>query len=216
MSGMPDALSLDPDAGNEVSCVSSWNAACEVSHAVDRRVRVVADYRERRSGVSDRLASYPEIILTLEQLDVGDYLVDDRVVVERKSVADFAKSIVDTRLFRQAAWMNRSSYRPAVIVEGWFSPGDVAVPDAAMQGALVSMSLLFDIPVLHARDKDETARLLLYTARQLGGTSGRPTVWRNRIPKKPSTRYETPQTAESARDKTRTPDLAPRSSRDRE
>ena len=55
-----------------------------------RIMKVVADYRERASGVPERLAEYEGVSQTFAQLKVGDYVVDDRVVFERKCVDDFA------------------------------------------------------------------------------------------------------------------------------
>jgi ERCC4-type nuclease len=74
------------------------------------------------------------------------------------------------------------------VLEGWWARDDVRVPGEAMQGALISLALVFDIPVLHARDTDESARLIVYSARQLAGAGSRSSVWRNRIPKKPLSR----------------------------
>lgn len=128
------------------------------------------------------------IELSFAELEVGDYLVNEDVVLERKSIEDFGKSIIDTRLFRQASGLNRSPHRAAVLVEGWLSMTETAVPRAAMQGAMISLALIFDIPVLHALDRDESARLIAYAARQLGDPSQRATVWRHRSPKKPWTR----------------------------
>jgi ERCC4-type nuclease len=66
-------------------------------------LQIVVDHRERASGVPDVLGSLDTVELRFAELETGDYLIDDQLVVERKTVEDFAKSIVDTRLFRQAS-----------------------------------------------------------------------------------------------------------------
>ena len=61
---------------------------------------------------------YGDFDVQLECPTVGDYSIDDRVVVERKTYADFATSLVDGRLFPQAAALARCSYRPVILLEG--------------------------------------------------------------------------------------------------
>jgi ERCC4-type nuclease len=92
----------------------------------------------------------------------ADYCVDGAVLIERKTAADFAQSLIDGRLFGQAARMATSSLRPAYILEGssaeWFGLG---VSREALQGALVTLMLIFDVPVFRS------ARLMLYIGSQL-------------------------------------------------
>ncbi len=149
-----------------------------------RVTRIVADHRERASGVPDLLRQQGGVNVSFADLATGDYIVNERAVFERKTLDDFAKSIIDTRLFRQASRLRRTSLRAAVIVEGRYLPSEIGVPREAMQGALISLSLVFAVPVLRAIDKEESARLIVYAARQLSGLNGQPAVWRHRTPKK--------------------------------
>lgn len=54
--------------------------------------RIVADHRESRSGVPAALATHPNVDLTIRRLKLGDYRVNDTLIVERKTLADFAWS----------------------------------------------------------------------------------------------------------------------------
>jgi DNA excision repair protein ERCC-4 len=132
------------------------------------RIQVVADDRERPSGIPGLLAAQTDVDLRVERLPVGDYLVDDSVVIERKTAVDFAQSIVDGRLFAQASRLASGQRRPAIIIVGtgreWAGLG---VPRHALQGALITLMLIFDIPVFRALDADEAARLIVYVGRQL-------------------------------------------------
>ncbi len=132
------------------------------------RVLLVADDRERASGIPGLLERMPDVELRIERLVVGDYRVEDSVLIERKSAGDFARSLVDGRLFGQAARLAGSPDRPAFVIQGtpkdW---ADLGVRREALQGALVTLMLIFDIPVLRAADAEEAARLILYTGRQL-------------------------------------------------
>jgi ERCC4-type nuclease len=150
--------------------------------------RIVADHRERGSGVPDLLAGVEGVDLTIAELKLGDYLIEDRVLVERKTISDFAASIIDTRLFRQASRLRRSEYRGVFLIEGTFEESEIRVLREAMQGALICVALVFDIPTLRSVDRDETARLLVYAATQLAGQEQRAAVWHHRKPRKLWTR----------------------------
>ena len=58
-------------------------------------VTVVVDYRERNSGVLDALTTMPGVDVGVEHLLVGNYLVDDVFVFERKTLVDPVASIMD-------------------------------------------------------------------------------------------------------------------------
>ena len=129
---------------------------------------IVADDRERESGILELLGEQAGVELVVRRLETGDYLVGSNVVVERKTLGDFAASIVDARLFKQATRMANSSLRPMYIIEGGVSDlRKVGLTREALQGALISLSLIFNIPVLRSMDTEETARLLIYAASQL-------------------------------------------------
>jgi DNA excision repair protein ERCC-4 len=132
------------------------------------RILLIADDREVVSGVPDLLAQMPEVELRIGRLVAGDYRVEESVLIERKTASDFAQSLVTGRLFEQAARMAKSEFRPAYILEG--HPGDwtaLGVRREALQGALITLMVIFDIPVLRAADASETARLILYAGQQL-------------------------------------------------
>jgi hypothetical protein len=61
---------------------------------------VLFDHGERRSGVPAQLERLG-IDLQGARLPAGDYVVSDRLVVERKGATDLAASIKDRRLFEQ-------------------------------------------------------------------------------------------------------------------
>ena len=89
-------------------------------------------------------------------------------MLERKRVSDFLESLRQGRLFSQANRLAASPYRPFLILEGqsdeWRRAG---VTREGIQGALVALAIGFGIPVLRSQDEKESARLILFTARQL-------------------------------------------------
>jgi DNA excision repair protein ERCC-4 len=130
-------------------------------------IEIIADYREMKSDVFYHLSALPEAQLEWANLPIGDYIVVDAAIFERKSASDFAASIIDQRLFSQAKRLTEQPLRAGFIIEG--AAGDwntLGVRREALQGALITLTLIFDLPVFRSRDPRETARLLVYTGRQ--------------------------------------------------
>ncbi|NOY52105.1 MAG: hypothetical protein GXP58_00620 [Deltaproteobacteria bacterium] len=83
-----------------------------------RKVSVVIDDREARSGLPEILGSLEEVEVSFRRLPLGDYVVDGLFLFERKRLPDFAASIRDGRLFQQTARLALSEKRSALILEG--------------------------------------------------------------------------------------------------
>ncbi len=129
-------------------------------------LRIVADHREPQA-VLEALRALPGVEVSVARLELGDYRVGDDLLVERKTLADFAVSVIDGRLFSQASRLARSEKRSLLVLEGRGSSlSPTGIRREALQGALVSLSLIFGIPVLRSRDEEETARLILYAENQ--------------------------------------------------
>jgi DNA excision repair protein ERCC-4 len=119
---------------------------------------------------SQRRAPQPRGSYAPPVLTVGDYVVGAGVLVERKTYADFAMSLVDGRLFPQAAALARSPHRPVVLLEG---PKPSRMPDVhphALKGAIVSLAVMWRLPVVHARDPEDALWVLRCLADQIGRT----------------------------------------------
>jgi len=133
----------------------------------DESVDVVADDRERVSGVIDSLRGIANVSVRIERLASGDYLADRRILFERKTLQDLATSIVDGRLFKQMVRLAKSNYKAVLILEGTGQNAEsLGVRREALQGSLITISLILGIPVLRSMAPEETARLIVYAARQ--------------------------------------------------
>lgn len=132
-------------------------------------MRVVADDRERDSRVAHCLREMAAVAFEVRRLDLGDYLIDERLLVERKTVSDFATSVCDGGLFRQARRLAaQRSQQVCVVIEGTSREAEhLGVSREAMQGAVISLTLVCGLPLLRSRDPGETARLLLYAGGQM-------------------------------------------------
>lgn len=102
------------------------------------------------------------------RLPIGDFQVDNFLLVERKTIPDLIASIKDGRWFRQATKLASLPIQSLVILEGTsVDYQTLGMKRESVQGALVTLSLLFKIPMLRSKNPEETANLILYGARQM-------------------------------------------------
>jgi ERCC4-related helicase/ERCC4-type nuclease len=132
----------------------------------DEGIEIVADQRELDSTIARDLSTREGISTRLETLDVGDYVLSDRVAVERKSVSDFLDTLVggDRSIFEQVGDMARYYSRPVVIIEGERLYEERNVHPNAIRGALASLAIDFGVSVLRTEDESDTADLLTVIA----------------------------------------------------
>jgi len=126
------------------------------------KVLIFVDTRE--ASIIDYFKQY-DCIVQKKMLLLGDFIVSDRVVIEKKTVQDFIKSIVDKRLFQQLNCMKDNFEKPILIIEGeeplygYFHPNII-------RGALAAISVDLSIPILWTRDLADTAGLVYWIAKR--------------------------------------------------
>ncbi len=119
--------------------------------------RVIVDERERASGVPERLSKLG-VRVYYSRLAIGDYVINPEIAVERKSVQDFISSVYDGRLFSQVSSLSSSYRKPYVIVEGDVTRVSKMVKNlSSYYGAMASLTLAYDLRLMHTADIDETA-----------------------------------------------------------
>ncbi len=127
------------------------------------KVVVFADLRELGSKVIEALMKKAEVKTMM--LKVGDYLLSERVVVERKTYDDFINSIIDGRLFKQLKAMREQFEKPILIIEGE-KTNERKIHENAVNGAIASAAIDYSIPVIFTVDPEQTADLLLIIAKR--------------------------------------------------
>ncbi len=120
------------------------------------------DYRERDSGIIEILRAKENIIAEEKRLFIGDYFINRHIAVERKTTRDFILSIIDGRLFSQASRLKRHAEVQLMVIEGTdlFSTGYEIDPQA-IKGAIVSLSISWQIPLIFSKTPDGTAEILV-------------------------------------------------------
>ena len=131
------------------------------------KLQIYVDRREIRSGVARALESAgTDVILTT--LEVGDYIVSDRVAIERKTDVDFLDSIIDKdrNIFGQLSDLARTYDRPVLIIEGDNLYTARQIHPNAIRGVLASIATGFGIPIISTRDAQDTAALIQVIAKR--------------------------------------------------
>jgi ERCC4-related helicase/ERCC4-type nuclease len=127
-------------------------------------IMVYVDPRERDMG--KRLEALG-LNIALRNLEVGDYIVSDRIAIERKTAEDFVSSIIDPsrNLFRQVEDLARSFQKPLLILEGRNLYSRQMSPNS-IRGAMAAIAVDFGVPILPTEDSDETAAVIALLARR--------------------------------------------------
>lgn len=119
--------------------------------------RVVADERERASGVPEELSKLG-VRVYFSRLPVADYVLSPEIAVERKSVRDLVSSVYDSRLFYQAARISSAYAKPYLLVEGDSKEVErLAKNLKSFYGAVANVTLAYGLRLLYTADPGQTA-----------------------------------------------------------
>ena len=129
---------------------------------------IAVDHREYKSKLPEILAKTENTIITKAHLSLGDYLINDVLLIERNTLTDLVASIKSGRLFTQMFNLARSEKQAVLLLEG--TTIDLAgsgMRREAIQGALIHISLKLEISILRSKDAEESAKIIRYAAQQL-------------------------------------------------
>lgn len=130
-------------------------------------IRIIVDEREKNSGVPSILKD-KGVKITYDFLEVGDYILSSKVAFERKTIPDFITSIFDGRLFKQIKTLKEYYEKPVLLLEGDIAKiGEFTTKTKAVLGAMSAISIGFEVPILYAYDKLQSAEHIYITALRL-------------------------------------------------
>ncbi|MCD4747288.1 MAG: hypothetical protein K8R58_13400 [Bacteroidales bacterium] len=129
-------------------------------------INIKADYREKPSGIPDLLIKR-NINNTITTLPVGDYIINEQVTIERKSNEDFVLSIINNRIFEQCSRLKRNSVNPIFIIEGNPYKTSHNINSKAIKGAIISISVSWQIPVLFSKNIEDTFEHIIIAGNQI-------------------------------------------------
>ena len=124
----------------------------------DAEVVIYVDYREKNSNMMRELDKL-KCEIRVKNMGVGDYQITDDIIIERKTVEDFSKSITDKRLYQQAKELVSNCNHPLMIIEGENIYHTFLHPNA-IRGALAAITVDFKIPVIQTQNEIDTAFML--------------------------------------------------------
>lgn len=148
----------------EQTLLSSFSEEKEKSD----KIIIFVDSREQASTVTKELFAREEVKVIQKPLDIGDYVLSKDVCVERKTVSDFVSSMIDGRMFPQLINLRQNYLKPLIILEGntaeLFTLRNIH--RNSIIGALTSIALDYQVPILYTKDSKETAEYLYVIAKR--------------------------------------------------
>ena len=142
------------------------------------KLRIVADQREKKSGIPDLLRSidlphYLDLQVDVKTLPTGDYIVGPETVVERKTIQDLMSSIFDGRLKEQCSRLKEQFKHPVILMEGNVDEIENLTENLLVfYGAVSKVALDYGIPIIPTPNAKHTARLLLSLCKQKESAHG--------------------------------------------
>lgn len=127
----------------------------------NKNPKIICDQREQ-GGVAKKLDLMGADI-EIRKLEVGDYVVSDRIGFERKSDDFFTSLFQNKTIFGQIKDLANAYKRPILIIEG-INPFASGATPQSIQGVLNSFVIDFGVATLYTSGPDETAKLLYNTA----------------------------------------------------
>lgn len=119
-------------------------------------IEIVIDHREPNVLI-EYLKDFGATV-KIQSLTVGDYIVSDRMIIERKTRDDFESSIIDQRIFSQLERMKEVYSNPVLIIEGIDEMERIG--RKAMLGAYASMIGRFGVSLFFTRNMTGTAEII--------------------------------------------------------
>ncbi|MFX0149160.1 MAG: ERCC4 domain-containing protein [Candidatus Hodarchaeota archaeon] len=124
----------------------------------DQSLKIIVDHREP-ARIKKRLIKLG-MEVEEKQLDIGDYVISDQVVCERKTGTDFIASLMDNRLFEQIDRLIETYEQPILLLENFFSAFERTEwkkRKKHVYGALTYIFLRRQVPIIPTSKMSETA-----------------------------------------------------------
>ncbi len=133
----------------------------------ERNIIIYSDIREEKSGIPALLEA-AGLIVVRKQLSMGDYLISNDIIIERKTSQDFAHSLFDGRLFDQASRLAEHYQTVVYIVEG--NPFRIRRYKSMMKqltAAMITLTLDFSARILFSEGPSHSATIIESLAKRL-------------------------------------------------
>ncbi len=131
------------------------------------KLTIFVDSRETKSGVA-RFLEKAGVELKLKNLEIGDYVVSDRVCIERKSTVDFLESLINKRrnLLDQIYRLKEEYAKPLLVIEGESVYGQRDVHPNVVRAIMATIAIDLSVPIIQTKDEADTASLIYIIAKR--------------------------------------------------
>lgn len=154
------------------------------THPLTKPTTILLDDREPAEMV-DLLRTVPNLHIEIGSWETGDYIVPDKLIIERKTAADFAASIIDKRLFSQTERMASSGMRAILLIEGNVYQ-QTTMSLESITGALSFLAAIQGLCVIGTISLEHTAHMIVKLTRHAVEGLGYEIDLRGAAPKDPS------------------------------
>lgn len=165
--GSEDIESAVEEAKDEGS--KSSDKSVSMDEEQEDKPKIIADSRETNSSVVRNLDTDKEVTVEVESnMEVGDYVVSNDCVVERKDVQDFHDTITGERsIFEQVKNMSNSYEKPVLLIEGDHAELYTKnIHPNAVRGVLATVVSDFNTTIIESMDEEDTASILKHLAKR--------------------------------------------------
>ena len=154
-------------------------------------VTVIVDHREPKELV-ELISQHPLIDVKVEMLDLGDILIDNTILIERKDctyethATDFENSVIneDKRLFNQSERLKmQSDYLPIILLEGSCYNNSQRMLVQQIDGAISFISVIQKLSILQTYNLNHTAYMIVKLALHIKNGLGYEIALRKEKPK---------------------------------
>lgn len=163
-----ESMNEDESVESKLEEVESTAEKNEVSFDSDK-FTIFADSRETNSSVVRELDTDDDVNVSIENnLEVGDYVVGNECVVERKDVVDFHDTLTgDRSIFEQVKNMSQNYDKAVLLIEG--GHGELYTKNIhpnAIRGVLASIVSDFNATIIESVNEEDTASILKQLAKR--------------------------------------------------
>ncbi len=134
------------------------------------QLKITADHREKNSLVISELIEH-NIQVELKHLQIADFIINNSIAIERKTISDFLNSMVNKRLSRQLQELKQYP-KSLLIIEGidehelYNDTEKQGIHPNAIRGFLLDILFLYQVPIIFTKDYKDTAKFLLVLLRK--------------------------------------------------
>ena len=122
-----------------------------------RVAKVIIDNRERNIELIGAMEA-KGLDIEVKMIHVGDYVISDRVCIERKTISDFESSIINGRLFDQIKRLKENYEFPILVLEG--DPDYFRLKNEVINGVIAALYIDYGIAVIHTYNVSNTAEII--------------------------------------------------------